>query len=305
LQGTSQIQGLVIPIGGHTVTLIVTDDDFATGSDSATVIVNAVTSNQPPVANAGDDQTVIDNDVSGAEMVILDGRASTDDGSIASYEWREGATLMATGSNPMFPLAVGPHTIELTVTDNIGATSTDTVDILVQAPPPIPTGSDFKTQLVKLTIPAGSSSVTSFAFDGVDSSRTVALISGITQQAMGWTAETTQDPVEISAYVELSGDGSSITATRASAMNQTDTVWVLLIEYTGSVGGANELLVRDRSVQAWSSGQASTSYGPIGFVGNGNNVVVFGAGSSNSNTASSNYDRGDVRAWLDNDNNVQ
>ena len=112
------------------------------------------------------------------------------------------------------------------------------------------------------------------------------------------TAESTQDPVEISAYVELGASGTTIDATRVSTLNQSNTVWVLLLEYTGSAGGPNELLVRDRRVHNWSSGQASTSYGPISSVVDGNKVVVFGAGSSNSNTGSSHYDRGDVRAWV-------
>ena len=260
--------------------------------------------NQGPTANAGADQTLQDSNGDGAETVTLDGSASTDTGgSIASFEWREAGTLMASGATPAVSLDVGIHTIELTVTDDDGATATDTVVIDIQAT--TPAGAEFRTQVVKMTIPSGSNSVLSSAFDAVDASRTIALISGITQHAMGWTAESTQDPVEISANVDLAQDGTTLTATRASAMNQPDTVWVLLIEYTGPPGGPNELVVRDRRIHDWSSGQASSGYGPISFVGDNNKTVVFGTGSSNSNTASSNFDRGDVRAWLDASNNVQ
>ncbi|MEC4673157.1 MAG: PASTA domain-containing protein, partial [Nitrospirota bacterium] len=165
---------------------------------------------------------------------------------------------------------------------------------------PPPSGSDFRTQVIKLTIPAGSNSVTvTTGFEPVEPTRTVALISGITQHALGWTAETTQDPAEISARVSLV-NGTTLTATRASSVNQTDTVWVLLIEYTGLPGGPNEMLVRDRRTHAWMAGQSSTTFnGPISSISNPNKVVVFGGGTENPNTRKNQYDRGDVRAWID------
>ena len=95
-------------------------------------------SNVAPTANAGADQTVTDTDDNGSESVSLDGSASTDtDGSIVSYVWSEGGSQIATGINPSVSLAVGSHTITLTVTDNEGATGTSTVDITVEAAHPI------------------------------------------------------------------------------------------------------------------------------------------------------------------------
>ena len=225
---------------------------------------------------------------------------TTTDADSVSIDNGGGAGWPADSSISVSPVATTTYTLTAT---GPGGTTTDTVDITVQAAPPA--GSDFRTQMVKMTIPAGTGSVVSSAFAPVDPSRTVALISGITQHAMGWTAQSTQDPVEISAHVDLGAGGNTLTATRASAMNQPDTVWVLLVEYIGPPGGANELLVRDRRVHAWSAGQTNTSYGAIGSVNDGSRIVVFGAGSSNTNTASSSYDRGDVRAWLDGANNVQ
>ena len=59
--------------------------------------------NLPPLADAGSDQTVTDNDRDGTELVTLDGSASSDrDGSIVSYEWREGNTPIATGRRRRF-----------------------------------------------------------------------------------------------------------------------------------------------------------------------------------------------------------
>jgi len=91
--------------------------------------------NQSPIADAGPDQTVTDNDENGSESVTLDGSGSSDpDGSINSYEWTEGGSQIATGISPVVSLAVGSHTITLTVTDNEGATATDQVIITVAQP---------------------------------------------------------------------------------------------------------------------------------------------------------------------------
>ncbi len=96
--------------------------------------------NQPPVADAGPDQTVTDSDGNGTEQVTLDGSGSSDpDGSIISYVWSEGVTQIATGVNPTVDLAAGAHTITLTVTDNDSATNTDEVVINVNQPVPAKT----------------------------------------------------------------------------------------------------------------------------------------------------------------------
>jgi hypothetical protein len=91
--------------------------------------------NSRPTANAGPDQTVLDSDNSGSQAVTLDGSGSTDsDGTISSYSWAEGSTAIATGQKPSVNLSVGQHTIVLTVTDNGGLTSQDTVVITVTSP---------------------------------------------------------------------------------------------------------------------------------------------------------------------------
>ena len=90
--------------------------------------------NITPTANAGADQTVVDFDGDGVENVTLDGSGSSDsDGSIVSYEWYAGATLLATGVSPTLSFALGSHTLTLTVTDNEGATGSDSVQINVVA----------------------------------------------------------------------------------------------------------------------------------------------------------------------------
>jgi len=88
--------------------------------------------NQPPIANAGPDQTVIDEDSDGSEPVTLDGSASFDpDGTIISYVWSEGGLQIATSVNPTVTLSIGEHLITLTVADDGGLTDTDTVTVKV------------------------------------------------------------------------------------------------------------------------------------------------------------------------------
>ncbi len=88
--------------------------------------------NLPPLADAGSDQTVPDNDYNGTELVTLDGSASSDrDGSVVSHEWREGDTPIATGATAAVWLSVGTHTLTLEVTDDDGGSATDSVVVVV------------------------------------------------------------------------------------------------------------------------------------------------------------------------------
>ena len=91
------------------------------------------TGNQPPVADAGLDQTVIDADGDDKEAVTLDGSGSYDpDGTSLSYMWTEEGNQLSTGVSFTHDFAVGTHTVTLTVTDNDGATDSDEVIITVE-----------------------------------------------------------------------------------------------------------------------------------------------------------------------------
>lgn len=90
--------------------------------------------NQPPVANAGADQSVECQSPKGA-LVTLDGSGSTDpDGDQLIYTWRENGAVIAgpsSSSTSQVTLSLGSHPIELTVDDGRGGTDTDEVIIKV------------------------------------------------------------------------------------------------------------------------------------------------------------------------------
>ena len=101
-----------------------------------------VNENEPPVANAGPDQTVEQTSYSGAE-VTLDGSGSSDpDDDPLTYSWTwEGCS--ATGVSPTVTFPLGTTTVTLTVDDG-ELTDTDTVDIFVEdtTPPEITVAGD-------------------------------------------------------------------------------------------------------------------------------------------------------------------
>lgn len=94
--------------------------------------------NVAPIARAGSDRIVNDDDNDGAVMVTLDGSGSTDnDGQIVRYLWLDGSTILSDGGSPTATIsrAVGQHTLRLTVQDDDGASNSDEVTITVLAAP--------------------------------------------------------------------------------------------------------------------------------------------------------------------------
>jgi hypothetical protein len=62
--------------------------------------------------------------------VTLSGSGNDGDGTITSYQWKEGATLLAnTAAFTYTPTTVGTHTLTLTVTDDDGATASDSITV--------------------------------------------------------------------------------------------------------------------------------------------------------------------------------
>lgn len=87
--------------------------------------------NQPPIADAGEDQTVEQDSPAGAS-VTLDGSDSSDpDDDPLEYTWMEGETLLGTGEILLVTLTPGIHTITLTVDDGNGGIDDDEVVITI------------------------------------------------------------------------------------------------------------------------------------------------------------------------------
>lgn len=73
--------------------------------------------------------------------VTFDASASSDpDGTIVSYDWAFGGAATASGVTAGHTFPAGSHVVTLTVTDNLGATSSSNTTITSLGPPPAPTG---------------------------------------------------------------------------------------------------------------------------------------------------------------------
>ncbi|MCS7466572.1 PKD domain-containing protein [Stieleria sp. ICT_E10.1] len=110
--------------------------------------------NQTPTADVGADQTLNDAGGNGDGFVMLTGSGSDSDGEVVSYEWRQGSTILGTTADITPTLPIGNHELTLTVTDNEGASSTDTVVVTVD---------EVDIKPVKVFILAGQSNMTGTA----------------------------------------------------------------------------------------------------------------------------------------------
>jgi hypothetical protein len=148
-----------------TFNLLVTDNNGATASDQVSITVNPA--NQPPLVTAGSDQLVDE-----LTLVTLNGSAQDNDGTIATRLWSQdsGPTVTFTNANLAVTTFTAPDVtvqdvavLRLTVTDNLGATSADTVSITINpvapnAPPTVNAGADAAaTELTTVNL-AGSAS---------------------------------------------------------------------------------------------------------------------------------------------------
>ena len=125
---TSKTFSKKFSLGVHNITLIVTFDDGSTDTDYVVITVQPL----PPVANAGNDITVI------SAPVTLDGSLSYGiDGSIEKYEWILDNIVIAKGIIVTHTFPVGIHTVTLNVTDSNGETASDDITITVISSPPV------------------------------------------------------------------------------------------------------------------------------------------------------------------------
>ena len=195
--------------------------------------------NMPPVADAGPDQTVSDVNGDGTESVTLNGSASTDqDGTISSYTWREAGASMAAGPTPTVWLAVGSHTLTLEVTDDGGATASDTVVVSVE-----------HANRVTVTAPASQATEAGPTSGTFLITRTGDISAPLTvHYSVGGTAGSGTDYVSIPSLATIAAGVESATLTvtpvddLAVESNET-VVLTLLADATYSVGSPSEAVV--------------------------------------------------------------
>ena len=110
--------------GTYDVELTVTDDEGATDTQTQSVTVTEGGGNQDPVASFSFATTDL--------LVDFDASASSDDGAIVSYDWDFGDGNTGTGETTSHTYAAaGTYDVELTVTDDEGATDSETQSVTV------------------------------------------------------------------------------------------------------------------------------------------------------------------------------
>lgn len=116
--------------GIYTATLTVTDNVGASASD----VMYLTLTNEPPVADAGPDQTIRT-----LETVTMDGSGSSDpEGAPLDYVWSHNGVQIATGPTPVVgPFDAGDQTITLTVSDGNGGSASDTMVLTALNRPPV------------------------------------------------------------------------------------------------------------------------------------------------------------------------
>ncbi len=182
---TTTVTGLTQ--GVYRFRLQVTDNSGAIAADTVQVTVNAAP-NQPPVANAGADQTI----TLPTNSVVLNGTASNDpDGTITTYTWLKisgpaSGTIVSVNAvtTTVTGLTQGVYRFRLQITDNNGATADATVQVTVNAAlnqPPVANAGADKT----ITLPTNSVVLNGTASNDTDGTITTYTWSKISGPAAG------------------------------------------------------------------------------------------------------------------------
>lgn len=128
--------------GSYIVNLTVNDGSVDSTAGSVTIV--ATTANSAPMANAGNDQSALTNDI-----VTLNGSASSDaDGDSLTYQWSllsvpTGSAALITNPNASLssfsPDLAGTYTAQLIVNDGEALSAPDTINVVVTVPntPPV------------------------------------------------------------------------------------------------------------------------------------------------------------------------
>ncbi len=259
-----------VGLGGESLIfeLLVTDKGGL--KNTARVTITVKPENQPPVADAGPDQTV-----SQGAVVVLDGSESYDpDNGISSYQWQQSAGTDVTLSNKsaVQPTFTAPNigqndetlTFELTVTDNGGLVNTASVSVKVIYENQAPVADAGKDQTVKQGDTVILDGSASFDTDG-------SIISYLWRQTGGPDAELSDTGAAkptFTAPAPVSDNGTltfKLTVTDDGGRTDTDTVTVKITpanQYPVAYAGPDQTVEQGKVVTL----NGSNSSDPDGWI---------------------------------------
>ena len=274
--------------GQYIFQLTVTDDKGATGTAQVkiTVVASGV---QPPIANAGANQTI----TLPTNSATIDGSGSiAPSGSISGYVWKERSgpsaiTLTNTAQNVLNNLVAGRYAFYLTITDNAGNSATDSVIITVNAAVNIAPVADAGSG-ISMTLPVNSATLDgskSYDPDGTINTYSWTKISGPNAPvATGAnTATLNLSALIVGQYIY------QLTVTDNSGASSTSQVKISVAEVPNIAPYADA--GEDQTITLPASSvnlDGSASYDPDGSIATYSWVKISGPGSitiSNSNTA--------------------
>lgn len=117
--------------GTYTVTLTVTDNTGLTNTGTTTATIYPASNKLPLAKIAGPHSAVTGTATQFSASGSLD-----PDGSITQYRWDFAGLGTGTGPTPSFTFTrTGTHLVSLTITDNLGAKSWTSINVLVSTPP--------------------------------------------------------------------------------------------------------------------------------------------------------------------------
>ena len=250
-----------------TLTFLLTVTDGGNNNDTDTVEVHV---NNAPTANAGADQEVNEDD-----SVELNATASSDtDGGTISYAWSqtEGPSVSIDGNTTAEATFTAPQvtqdtnlTFNLTVTDDDGASNTDSVIITINNTPTADAGTDQEVnESVALTL-SGSGTDTDddtlayqWQLSGIsgDTAASIALEGNTTTQPTFTTPQVTQDTALT----------FQLTVTDSNDASATDSVIITVNNAPTANAGADQGFNEDDQVTLDGSTSQDTDGGTISFL---------------------------------------
>ena len=216
-----------------TFSFTITDDDGATHTDTVSVTVSPV--NTTPIANAGEQQSV-----DAATLVTLVGSGTDSDGSISGYSWAQtsGTTVTLNNSSTKTATFMAPQVAQnetlvfnLTVTDNEGATASNSVAITVNKPNVLPVANAGADQSVYKSV--------SVTLAGAGSDEDGSINAYLWTQTSGTTvalndANTAMAQFTSPASTEIESLGFTLTVTDNAGASSDDAVTVIVSPFNNA-----------------------------------------------------------------------